>query len=139
MASYAFQNSTLIIDDIIITGRASGDDTVVIEKNEDDWTQFIGNDGDPMNILSANESGTITFKLMQNSPENKSLSELRKKKRVEGGSFDCSFNTNTDDGSGVDAVGSTCVIKTKPVRTFGAGQNFVEYTILCGRLTEEVL
>ena len=73
--SYAPNAVTCIVAGNILSGWAD-DSMVTIERNEDAWMLKVGVDGIGTRAKNNNRSGKITFKLMQTSPSNSTLSAL---------------------------------------------------------------
>lgn len=76
MRNYSFLDTTLLVNGTEITGFDEGDDVITLERLEDSTTHRIGSDGEMTVSLSADRSGTITFRLMSTSESNKLMSAL---------------------------------------------------------------
>lgn len=76
MKEYGFLDGTLLVNGLPIEGYDEGDDTISIARTQDTATHKVGTDGEMSVSLSANRSGTCTFRLMQTSDSNTYLSGL---------------------------------------------------------------
>lgn len=81
MATYSFQDvvASLVgpggeID--LGYGAAVAEEGITISFNQDRNVQRIGADGEGMNTLRANKSGTVTVRLLKTSPVNQQLTNL---------------------------------------------------------------
>ena len=76
MKVYSFQNTVMLINGVEITGWSDGDDVIDIQYASDPASHKIGAGGEMMVTISADKSGTFTFKLQQTSASNKYLQGL---------------------------------------------------------------
>jgi len=76
MKEYSFLNTTLLINGVEIGGFDEGDDVIVLDLINDSSTHKVGTDGEMTVSISADRTGTITFRLMQTSNSNSYLSGL---------------------------------------------------------------
>lgn len=76
MKTYASKKVQIIYGGFLLTGTMDGT-FVSAEKTTDDFTTAIGSDGEGARIQSADESGEVTFTLMQTSAGNDFLSNCR--------------------------------------------------------------
>ena len=76
MKNYSFLNTLLLVQGTEITGFDEGDDVIVMERLNDSSAHKIGTDGEMTVSLSADRSGTVSFRLMQTSDSNTFLSGL---------------------------------------------------------------
>lgn len=76
MKEYSFLNTILLVNGIEISGFDEGDDTIALERIGDSASHKIGSDGEMSVSISADRSGSITFRLMQTSDSNIYLSAL---------------------------------------------------------------
>lgn len=58
------------------SGAGATDEGLSIAYKEDKNTQVVGADGSTMNSLNASNAGTITIRLLKNSPVNAQLSQM---------------------------------------------------------------
>jgi len=70
-----------------ITGWADGD-ALMVEYDEDSWTEYIGCDGEVTRVYQSRKHGTITIRLGPLSASNRTLAQLKR----------------TDDETGVATV-----------------------------------
>lgn len=111
--SYDPKKVSLIVNGSFITGFMDGT-FVKTEKNEDNVIPHIGAQGDVTFSESANNTGTITFTVKQNSPSLPELQKLATQKK--------DFKTQIVDGNdnNFKAGGTQCRILKTPGREFGA-------------------
>ena len=76
MYEYSFLNTLLLVNAVDISGFDEGDDVITCERLSDSASHKIGASGEMSVSLSADRSGSVTFRLMQNSPSNTYLSGL---------------------------------------------------------------
>ena len=76
MQSYSFLNTVLFVNGIEISGFDEGDDVIKLERNEDSASHVVGDDGVMIVSVSADQSGSCTFRLLQASDSNGYLSGL---------------------------------------------------------------
>lgn len=76
MREYSFLNTLLLVNGVEITGFDEGDDVIQLDRINDSAAHTIGTDGEMTVSISADRSGTVTFRLMQTSDSNAYLSGL---------------------------------------------------------------
>lgn len=76
MKEYSFLDTLLLVNGVEISGFDEGDDTISLERINDSAAHKIGTDGEMTVSISADRSGTVTFRLMQTSDSNGYLSAL---------------------------------------------------------------
>lgn len=76
MKSYSFLDTLLLVNGVEINGFDEGDDTIIVARNNDSAAHKIGTDGEMSVSISADRSGSFTFRLMQTSDSNSYLSSL---------------------------------------------------------------
>lgn len=132
MKQYSFLNTLLLVNGVEITGYDEGDDVIIIERINDSATHLIGTDGEMTVSISADRSGTLTFRLMQSSDSNGYMSGLISSQ--ENGLFIPIF-AQFKDTQGLDLVSGTQGYITKPAGiTRGTGVNNQEWIITMERL-----
>jgi len=78
MREYSFLNTILYVNGIEINGFDEGDDLITLERLNDSASHVVGGDGEMSVSISADRSGSVTFRLMQTSQSNGYLSGLIK-------------------------------------------------------------
>lgn len=78
MATYSFQDVTAALVGVggsinLASGAAAAEEGITIEAAEDKNVMTIGADGNGMHSLVANESSTVTVRLLKTSPVNAQL------------------------------------------------------------------
>lgn len=76
MKDYSFLNTLLLVNGVEISGFDEGDDVISMERDNDSAAHKVGTDGEMTVSITADRSGTITFRLMQTSDSNSYLSGL---------------------------------------------------------------
>jgi len=76
MKAFNFNNVIMLVQGEEITGWPEGDDVIICERSEDSGSHSIGVDGSMTLNLSNDRSGTIKFKLKQNSKSNALMTTL---------------------------------------------------------------
>lgn len=76
MKEYSFLNTILLVNGVEISGFDEGDDVITLARINDSTSHKIGTDGEMSISISADRSGTVTFRLMQTSNSNAYLSGL---------------------------------------------------------------
>ena len=76
MKDYSFLNTILLVNGVEITGYDEGDDVISLERINDSASHKVGTDGVMSVAVSADRTGTVTFRLMQTSDSNTYLSGL---------------------------------------------------------------
>jgi hypothetical protein len=87
MRAYSFLDSVVLVNGTEITGWAEGDDVIDIKRLVDSATHKVGADGNMVLSITADRSGSISFKLMQTSSSNKFLMNLMNLQEAGGPSF----------------------------------------------------
>lgn len=76
MKEYSFLDTLLLVNGVEISGFDEGDDVISLDRLNDSASHKIGTDGEMTVSISADRSGTVTFRLMQSSDSNTYLSGL---------------------------------------------------------------
>jgi hypothetical protein len=134
MKVYSFQNTVMLINGVEITGWAEGDDAIKIARLNDSASHKIGAGGDMVVSISADKSGTFTFKLQQTSSANKYLMGLCALQ--EGGAktfvpVNCLFQDSYRNDLATGTIG---YIKRPPELARGTQANDQEWTVVVERL-----
>lgn len=74
--NFSYKNINVIYGILELEGFADGDDVVTIETTADQFTKLVGAKGDVARSQTADNSCTITIKLLQTSKSNKLLTAL---------------------------------------------------------------
>lgn len=132
MQEYSFLNTLLLLNGVEISGFDEGDDVINLDRINDSALHKIGADGEMTVAISADRSGTVTFRLMQVSDSNAYLSGLINSQ--ENGAFVPLF-VQFKDTKGNDLGSGTQGYITKPASmTRGTGANAQEWIIVVERL-----
>lgn len=132
MKSYSFNNVIMLVQGQEITGWPEGEDVILCERLEDSASHIVGVDGKMTLAISADRSGTITFKLLQSSESNALLTLMITSQ--ENGAFIPVFVQikNTEGG---EFISATQGYITKPAGIgFGQNPNETEWVIVAERL-----
>lgn len=132
MKEYSFLDTLLLVNGIEITGFDEGDDVIILDRITDSASHKVGTDGEMSVSISADRSGTVTFRLMQTSDSNSFLSGLISAQ--ENGLFVPIF-VQFKDTKGNDLGSGTQGYITKPApMTRGTAVNAQEWVITVERL-----
>ncbi len=122
MSNYDSKNVSVIIDGHFVTGFHDGT-FVSVEKNNDNFTEHVGAQGDVTFSENADGSGTITFTVKQTSTSLPYLQKLSKRKDTYSARV-----IDANDGS-FKAGGNEARIRRTPGREFGSEVAGVEVQV----------
>jgi hypothetical protein len=132
MKEYSFLDTLLLVNGVEIGGYDEGDDTINLDRLNDSAAHKIGTDGEMTVSISADRSGSVTFRLMQTSDSNSYLSGLINAQ--ENGAFVPIF-VQFKDTRGNDLGSGTQGYITRPAgMTRGTNANGQEWVIVVERL-----
>lgn len=132
MKQYSFLNTVLLVDGVEIEGYDEGDDVIQLERTNDSATDVVGADGTMTVSVSADRTGTCTFRIMQTSDSNTYLSGLIAAQ--ENGAFAPVF-VQFKDTTGLDLASGTQGYITRPANMKrGTNAQAQEWVIKCERL-----
>lgn len=132
MKEYSYLNATLLVNGNAITGFDEGDDVITLARVNDSASHKTGMDGDMTVSLSADHTGTCTFRLMQTSISNAYLSARIAEQ--ESGAFTAIFVQFTDIKAN-DLISGTQGYITKPADVVrGVNANSQEWVIMLEKL-----
>ena len=132
MKSYSFNNVSMLVNGVEMTGWPEGDDAIVCERLNDSAEHVVGVDGSMTVSLSTDRSGTITFNLMQNSDSNLELSSLVTAQ--ENGAFIPIF-VQIKNTEGTELISGTQGYLQRPANLqFGKNLQPVQWVIVTERL-----
>ena len=132
MKEYSFLNTLLLVNGVEIGGYDEGDDVIVLERINDSASHKVGADGEMSVAISADRSGTITFRLMQTADSNQYLSGLISAQ--ENGAFSPLFVQFKDTKGGDLGSGTQGYIPKPATMTRGNATNNQEWIITVERL-----
>lgn len=132
MKEYSFLDTLLLVNGVEINGFDEGDDVISLDRLNDSAAHKIGTDGEMTVSISADRSGTCTFRLMQSSDSNTYLSGLITAQ--ENGAFVPIF-LQFKDTRGLDiGSGTQGYINRPATMTRGTNANSQEWIITVERL-----
>ena len=132
MKEYSFLDTLLLVNGVEINGFDEGDDVINLDRLNDSAAHKIGTDGEMTVSISADRSGTCTFRLMQSSDSNTYLSGLITAQ--ENGAFVPIF-LQFKDTRGLDiGSGTQGYINRPATMTRGTNVNSQEWIITVERL-----
>lgn len=132
MKEYSFLDTLLLVNGVEINGFDEGDDVISLDRLNDSAAHKIGTDGEMTVSISADRSGTCTFRLMQSSDSNTYLSGLITAQ--ENGAFIPIF-LQFKDTRGLDiGSGTQGYINRPATMTRGTNANSQEWIITVERL-----
>jgi len=132
MKEYSFLDTILLVNGVEVSNFDEGDDTIQLARLNDSASHKIGTDGEMTVSISADRSGSVTFRLMQTSDSNVYLSGLVTAQ--ENGAFVPVF-VQFKDTRGHDMGSGTQGYITKPAdMTRGTNANAQEWVVIVERL-----
>lgn len=132
MKEYSFLDTLLLVNGVEIGGFDEGDDVITLERLNDSAAHKIGTDGEMTVSISADRSGTVTFRLMQSSDSNAYLSGLINAQ--ENGAFVPIFVQFKDTRGNDLGSGTQGYINRPATMTRGTNANGQEWMITVERL-----
>jgi len=132
MKVYSFLDTILLVNGIAISGFDEGDDVITLERSVDTGAHKVGTDGEMTLSLTADRSGSITFRLMQSSDSNTYLSGLVL--AAENGAFVPIFVQFKDTRGGDIGSGTQGYILRPATMVRGTNANAQEWSIVVERL-----
>jgi len=132
MKEYSFLDTILLVNGIAISGFDEGDDVITLERSVDTGAHKVGTDGEMTLSLTADRSGSITFRLMQSSDSNTYLSGLVL--AAENGAFVPIFVQFKDTRGGDIGSGTQGYILRTATMVRGTNANAQEWSIVVERL-----
>lgn len=129
--TYSFTNVALSIDGVLVTGLDEGDDAISVEPGSDLGTPKVGADGSAIMSITADQSATLTLRLLPVSPMNQYLRNKVKRQRS-GALTNLSFPIGMTDLSSRETAGCTnALISGEPSTVRGVNVNALEWKIWC--------
>lgn len=132
MKEYSFLDTLLLVNGVEISGFDEGDDVIALERLNDSAGHKIGTDGEMTVSISADRSGTVTFRLMQSSDSNAYLSGLINAQ--ENGAFVPIFVQFKDTRGNDLGSGTQGYINRPASMTRGTNANAQEWMVTVERL-----
>jgi hypothetical protein len=130
MATRQYSPKQVVADwaGILLSGFA--DDTFIkVTMNSDDWTQYVGSDGEVVEVASADDTGEIEITLNSQTPVNDALMAKRLQDKLDGtGSGPFSIRDLTT-GRLIHSVHAR--IKRMPDQEFAKGHSPRTWTFIC--------
>ncbi|AOJ86729.1 hypothetical protein WS87_08610 [Burkholderia sp. MSMB0856] len=129
MAVFDPKQVSVLINGVPIDDWSDGADVIQAEYNTDAGATTIGANGKGVFVASANQSGKVTLKIKQHSPDNKYLNGLRTQQETRLKSF-TPLELNIRDLLNEDVVtASKGFFTTRPKFARGDGHNPTEWVI----------
>jgi len=136
MQNYSFLNMFVFVQGTPITGWAEGDDVIQVARRENAFNDKVGADGRMIVAQNANQSGSLKFRLQQQSEGNSVLNYLFGLQEGSMGQFAPLQVTVKNIATGELSVGSFGYI-VKPAETSrGVNPNAQEWEIVVERLNQ---
>jgi hypothetical protein len=128
---YGIKNVAFTIDGVSVKGFAEGDDVISIERTTELGKPIIGADGTSILSITADESATVTIKLLPNSPHHSWLQGRARRQRANPSSS-LVFAIGFVDMSNGESGGCTqAMVSKEPSIQRGANASEVEWQIFC--------
>lgn len=122
VTTYDPRDVMVVVAGTVLTGFAEGT-FVQVEKASENYTKYVGAQGEVARARNADPTGTITVTLAQTSPSNAFLNNLAKSKETFSAYV---IDRNTRQ---VQAGGTTCWIQKPAAASWGAEVGSREWTI----------
>jgi hypothetical protein len=132
MKEYSFLDVVLLVNGVEISGFDEGDDVITLERTNDTAAHKVGTDGEMTVSISADRSGSITFRLMQTADSNIYLTGLIS--AAENGAFVPIFVQFKDTRGGDLGSGTQGYIVRPATMVRGTNANAQEWSIVAERL-----
>lgn len=132
MKEYSFLDTLLLVNGVEISGFDEGDDVITLERLNDTAAHKVGTDGEMTVSISADRTGTVTFRLMQTSDSNSYLSGLITSQ--ENGAFVPIFVQFKDTRGGDLGSGTQGYIQRPATMVRGTNANSSEWVVVVERL-----
>lgn len=134
MAIYRHDRSVLTLNGYEITAWDESTDSFSLSPIGDDGAYTIGAAGNGVFVFTGNESGVLTFKLLQHSEDNKFLSDLRNQILSSQSAPTPIEMYMKDTWNGDEFVGHAGFFTTPPTHSRGTGHNPNTWTIQFDRI-----
>ncbi|MGF6878358.1 phage structural protein [Paraburkholderia sp. MM5477-R1] len=130
MASFDPKQVSVLINGVPIDDWSDGADVIQAEYNADAGALTVGANGTSIFVASADDSGQVTLKIKQHSPNSKYLNALRVQQQSNLKTF-TPLELNIRDLLNDDVVtASKGYFTTRPKYTRGAGHNPTEWVMV---------
>lgn len=127
--AYSMINVVATLDRKEIQAPWDGDDAIVVTTGGDRGTGLIGAAGDGIFSVSADQSATISIKLMHTSPTHRLLEQKLKQQQARGGNFPGFSFTVKDRSSGEGGAADRCYIRQAPNDSKGKNATVREWML----------
>ncbi|KUZ70671.1 MULTISPECIES: phage structural protein [Burkholderia cepacia complex] len=138
MASFDPKQVSVLINGVPIDDWSDGADVIQAEYNADAGTLTMGGNGTGIFVASADDSGKVTLKVKQHSPNSKYLNALRIQQQTNLKSF-TPLELNIRDLLNDDVVtASKGYFTTRPKYTRGTSHNPTEWVMVFEKLNMDL-
>lgn len=132
MATYSFQDVVAAISGVggsinLAAGAGVAEEGITIESVEDKNVMTIGADGSGMHSLIANESSTVTIRLLKTSPVNKQLQEMYNQQTKSSANHGRNTITVRDAVRGDNITLAEVAFKKRPTVTYAKEGGLMEW------------
>jgi hypothetical protein len=133
MSTYSFQDVVAALTGVggsinLAAGAGVAEEGISIESSEDKNVMTIGADGSGMHSLVANESSTVTIRLLKTSPVNKQLQEMYNLQTKSSASHGKNTITIRDSVRGDNVTLTEVAFKKRPSITYAKEGGMMEWT-----------
>ena len=128
VSTYSAVNLIVTFAGVTFEGFADGDDVITVERNNPSMSQTVGMQGDAVYAQTADKSGMVKIKLLQNSATNTLLTA--KIQASEAGAIFSAPLIITEANSDAKVTAMKAVLEGQPTFVRGANTNTVEWTFL---------
>lgn len=134
--TYNLANISVSVNGNIVDGFGPGD-VVTVARTADMVTQQNGADGEVVQSISNNRTGTMAFTLLYSSESNQLFTELARQTETTGQGL-ASINLEDSNGGAIVSA-KNCRVQKIPDFTFGEEAGTLEWTWLCADLDIQYL
>lgn len=133
MTTYSFQDVVAAVVGVggsinLAAGAGVSEEGITIESLEDKNVMTIGADGSGMHSLIANESSTVTVRLLKTSPVNKQLQEMYNQQTKSSATHGRNVITVRDAVRGDNITLTGAAFKKRPTVTYAKEGGMMEWT-----------
>lgn len=133
MATYSFQDVVAAISGVggsinLAAGAGVAEEGITIESVEDKSVMTVGADGSGMHSLVANESSTVTIRLLKTSPVNKQLQEMYNQQTKSSANHGRNTITVRDAVRGDNITLTEAAFKKRPTTNYAKEGGITEWT-----------
>ncbi len=128
-SAYSFVNVSATVDGQQVQAPWDGDDALVVTPGADKGVGLVGADGSGIFSISADNSATISIKVMHTSPTHRLLMQKAKRQKALGANAASFPFTFMDTVSGEGGSADRCYVMTAPADSKGKAATVREWIL----------